>query len=254
MGGFGRGSLYLDGGSPVHRLTATAKLVAHLTFVIVVVSTPARMMWAFAVYAVLLAVVTWLAQVPVRILARRMVVETPFVLFALLLPFVATGERTVVLGMSLSLPGLVAGWNVLAKATLGVVASILLAATTDIRALLGALARLRVPAQVVEIATFMVRYLSVVQDDMHRMRIARESRGFEAQHLGHAAAVARGAGALFVRTYERGERVHLAMLSRGGGTTVAAQRSSGFGEVPAMAAAALPVAALIVLVAGRVLT
>ena len=47
------------------------------------------------------------------------------------------------------------------------------------------------------------------------MRTARESRGFQARHLGHARVLAASAGTLFIRSYERGERVHLAMLSRG---------------------------------------
>ena len=47
------------------------------------------------------------------------------------------------------------------------------------------------------------------------MRIARESRGFDARDVRHWPVLARSAGALFIRSYERGERVHLAMLSRG---------------------------------------
>jgi cobalt/nickel transport system permease protein len=61
----------------------------------------------------------------------------------------------------------------------------------------------------------MVRYADVVVSDMQRMRVARESRGFEGRHLGHLRVIAQSAGALFIRSYERGERVHLAMLSRG---------------------------------------
>ena len=47
------------------------------------------------------------------------------------------------------------------------------------------------------------------------MRIARESRGFAARDVRHLPVLAKSAGALFIRSYERGERVHLAMLSRG---------------------------------------
>jgi cobalt/nickel transport system permease protein len=144
-----------------------------------------------------------------------MVVEVPFVIFALLMPIVSTGERIDVVGLSLSEAGLVSAWNLLAKGTLGVVASILLGATTDARDLLMGLHRLRLPSRLVEIAAFMVRYIDVVVAEMQRMRVARESRAFEARHLGHLRVVARSAGALFIRTYERGERVHLAMLSRG---------------------------------------
>ena len=58
----------------------------------------------------------------------------------------------------------------------------------------------------------MVRYLDVVTTEMQRMKIARESRGFTARNPRHWPVLARSAGALFIRSYERGERVHLAML------------------------------------------
>jgi cobalt/nickel transport system permease protein len=144
-----------------------------------------------------------------------MAIEVPFVLFAFFIPIVGLGERTTVLGLSLSVPGLWAAWNILAKATLGVAASVLLAATTEPRAILLGAQRLRLPSLLVQIAMFMLRYLDVIVAEMRRMRVARESRGFEARDLRHVPVIARSAGALFIRSYERGERVHLAMLSRG---------------------------------------
>lgn len=207
--------LYRHGHTPVHRLPAHVKLVTLLAFVIVVVATPREAFWAFGVYAALLVVVAVLARVPAGFILRRMVVEVPFVVFALLLPFLAAGERVEVAGLSLSVEGLLAGWNILAKGTLGVVASILLAATTDARALLLALQRLRLPPVLVEITSFMVRYADVIADEMRRMKIARESRGFTGGTRKQLGIVATSAGALFIRSYERGERVHLAMLSRG---------------------------------------
>ena len=62
---------------------------------------------------------------------------------------------------------------------------------------------------------FMIRYLDVVTDELRRMQVARESRGFSARDPRHWPVLARSLGALFIRSYERGERVHLAMLSRG---------------------------------------
>ena len=119
------------------------------------------------------------------------------------------------LGVTVSQPGLTAAWALLVKGTLGVLASLTLAATTEPRDLLAGLERLRVPSLLVQIMGFMVRYLDVVTDEMRRMRVARESRGFTARDVRHWPVIARSAGALFIRSYERGERVHLAMLSRG---------------------------------------
>jgi len=144
-----------------------------------------------------------------------MVVEIPFVVFAVLLPFVSRGPRIDVLGLSVSESGLVAGGALLAKGTIGVLASLTLAATTEPQDLLVGLERLRLPQQLVAIMAFMVRYLDVVTSEMHRMRVARQSRGFTASNPRHWPVLARSMGALFIRSYERGERVHLAMLSRG---------------------------------------
>ncbi|MBP2704926.1 cobalt ECF transporter T component CbiQ [Microbispora sp. RL4-1S] len=207
--------LYRAGDSPVHRLPPQCKLLAVAAFAVAVVATPRDRLWAFAVYAVLLAAVAAAARVPAGFVLRRMVIEVPFVLFAVVIPLVGTGERVAVLGVPLSVPGLWAAWNILAKATLGVAASILLAATTEPRTLLLGAERLRLPRLLVQIATFMLRYMDVILDQMRRMRIARESRGFVARDLRQAPVLAKSAGALFIRAYERGERVHLAMLSRG---------------------------------------
>nr|WP_282547419.1 cobalt ECF transporter T component CbiQ [Streptomyces rochei] len=207
--------LYRHGHSPVHGLPPHTKLAAGFAFVVVVVSTPREAMWAFGVYALLLATVAYAARVPPGFLLKRLLIEVPFVAFAVLMPFVAEGERIDVLGLSLSVSGLWGAWNVLAKGTLGVAASVLLASTTELRELLLGLQRLRLPQLLVQIASFMIRYGDVITDEMRRMRIARESRGFEARGVRHWGVLAKSGGALFIRSYERGERVHLAMVSRG---------------------------------------
>ncbi|MEV3948079.1 cobalt ECF transporter T component CbiQ [Streptomyces halstedii] len=207
--------LYRHGHSPVHRLPPHCKLVAVLGFVVVVVSTPREALWAFALYAVLLAAVAAVARVPAGFLLKRLVIEVPFVAFALLMPFVVPGEQTELLGLTVSVPGLWGAWNVLAKGTLGVAASVLLASTTELRSLLLGLQRLRLPPLLVQIASFMLRYGDVITDELRRMSIARRSRGFEARGVRHWGVLAKTAGALFIRSYERGERVHLAMVSRG---------------------------------------
>ncbi|MDH6226519.1 MULTISPECIES: cobalt ECF transporter T component CbiQ [Streptomyces] len=238
--------LHLPGHSPVHRLPAHTKLVAVLAFVLVVVSTPREAVWAYPGYALLLAGVARTARVPAGFALRRMAVEVPFVAFALLLPFVAQGARTEVLGVQLSVSGLWGAWNILAKGTLGVGASVLLAATTELRDLLLGLQRLRMPPLLVQIASFMLRYGDVIADELARMRIARESRGFRARGPRAWAVLARTAGALFIRTYERGERVHLAMVSRGYTGTMPVTAGSSATRAQWSAALALPAAALAV--------
>ena len=213
--GAGHGhKLHFHGHSPVHRAPAHLKVLALLGFMLLVVATPGDWQPAYAGYLAVLVAVVAVSRVPATYLIKRMVVEVPFVVFALLMPFIATGTRVDVLGVAVSRPGLTAAWTLLVKGTLGVLASLTLAATTEPRDLLAGLERLRVPNLLVQIMGFMVRYLDVVTDEMRRMRVARESRGFTARDVRHWPVIARSAGALFIRSYERGERVHVPILER----------------------------------------
>jgi cobalt/nickel transport system permease protein len=214
--GAGHGhKLHYHAHSLVHRLPAHVKILALLLFMLLVVATPREWYLAYAGFLALLVGVGSVSRVPATYLLKRMVVEVPFVVFAVLMPFIATGPRVDVLGVSVSESGLVSAWALLAKGTLGVLASLTLAATTEPRDLLAGLERLRVPQLLVQIMGFMIRYLDVVTDEMRRMKVARTSRGFTARSVRHWPVLARSAGALFIRSYERGERVHLAMVSRG---------------------------------------
>ncbi len=207
-----RDGLPVPGDSPVHRLPAHTKVVALIAFALLVVATPAGAWPAFAAHAALLGAAVLAARVPWGVVARRSLVEVPFVLFALLLPFVATGPRVILGPFALSEAGLTGAGTLLARVSLGVVAAILLAATTEPRALLVGLERLRLPASLVAIAAFMVRYLHLLVDAAHRQRLARACRGGRA---GGLAAAAGGTATLFLRAYERGERVQQAMVARG---------------------------------------
>jgi cobalt/nickel transport system permease protein len=207
--------LHRPGGTPVHRLAPEAKVAGVLAFVVVVALTPPRAAAAFAAHAAALLVVAAVARISPPVLLRRIAVVLPFVAFALLIPFVASGERVEVLGVAVSAEGLVAARSVLAKALLGATASVLLASTTDVPAILRGLSRLRAPAVLVAVAAFMVRYTDVLVGELGRMRTAMTARGHDPRWLWQARPVAQSAGALFVRSFERGERVHAAMLARG---------------------------------------
>ncbi|MFD8637307.1 cobalt ECF transporter T component CbiQ [Streptomyces sp. NPDC059533] len=242
--------LYRHAHTPVHDLPPHCKLAATFAFVVVVVSTPREAVWAFGAYALLIAAVAAAARIPAGFLLRRLLIEIPFVAFAVLMPFVAQGERVEVLGMSLSVSGLWGAWNVLAKGTLGVAASVLLASTTELRALLLGLQRLKLPPLLVQIASFMIRYGDVISDELRRMSIARRSRGFEASGIRHWGVLAKTAGALFIRSYERGERVHLAMVSRGYAGSMPVIDEVVATRAQWAYAAALPVTALAVCLMG----
>jgi cobalt/nickel transport system permease protein len=244
---------YVAGSSLVHRLEPHPKLVAVLAFALVVVATPVHAPWAPTAYAGQFAVVLAVAAVagvrPGR-LARGLIVEVPFVAFALLLPFVASGPRVHLLGIGLSVSGLESGGGLLAKATLSVLAATVLASTTEPRALLHGLERLRLPDALVQILAFMIRYADVVGGELQRMRVARESRGFRPHGLAGLRVLGATAGSLFVRSYERGERVHLAMLSRGYQGRLPTGPTAAVGPGGWLTALTMPAAAATLLAAG----
>jgi cobalt/nickel transport system permease protein len=215
MSGTHTHALFVHGDSELHRLPASVKLGALGVFVIAVVLTPRQAVWAFGVHAGLVSTAMWAAGLRPLFVMRRLVIEIPFVLFAVALPFVAGGEQVELAGLSLSVEGLWGGWNIIAKATLGLAASILLTATTTVPDILAGLDRLRVPRLITSIAGFMVRYLDVIAGEMHRMRMAMLSRGHDPRWFWQAKAYVSSAGALFIRSYERGERVYFAMTARG---------------------------------------
>jgi cobalt/nickel transport system permease protein len=246
--------LHLDRDSVVHRLPPEVKIAAMVGFTLAVVATPREALWAFGVYAVLLAVAATAGRVPPGWLARRALIEVPFVVLAVALPFLGTGERVSWLGLQLSVDGLYGGWNIVAKGTLGVLASLILAATTTMRDLIIGLDRLRCPQIVTQIATFMLRYLDVLVGEARRMRVARLSRGDDPRFLWQVRGYAAGVGALFLRAFERGERVYLAMVSRGyDGRMPLVWRSGGAGVRHWAAAAPIPVAAAVTAVTAQLL-
>ncbi len=240
--------LYRDSASPVHRAPAEVKIVCLVVFVLAVVATPRELFWPFGIYVLIVLAVWRVAQIPLRWILPRMLIEAPFLVLAVLLPFSEGGERIEVAGMHLSVAGLYAAWGIVIKGTLGVAASLTVAATTTAGELPLGLSRLGVPAIVISVLVLMIRYIDVLSAEASRMRMARVSRGDSPRTLHQVGAIAKSVGALFLRSYERGERVYLAMLSRGyqgkipqlaigaGGTAEASVRQWFTALLPAAAA------------------
>lgn len=245
--------LHLPGTSPVHQAPVEVKIVCAVVAVFAVVATPREAFWAYGLYLLGLLGVWRLARIPLRWILPRAVIEVPFVVLAVLLPFSEGGTRVDVLGLSLSESGLLAAWGIVIKGTLGVLTSLTLAATTAPRELPVGLQRLRVPPLVVTIVVLMLRYVDLLVDEGRRMRLARLSRGDDPRTIVQIGSTARGVGGLFLRAYERGERVHLAMLSRGFSGAMpelSPHRTTGrswvTGTLPALAAVCVAAGAIVV--------
>jgi cobalt/nickel transport system permease protein len=200
------------GDSPVHRLDPRAKIIGLIWLVIVSVSLPPGAWTAFGAIATILLGLVVVARLRPRHVLRRMTVEIPFLLAAAVLPLTAEN-------------GFVLGATVGAKVTIGVLAMVVLSSTTPFPKLLRGFELLRAPRLVVVIVALMWRYLHVLAEQVSRMQTARRARGHSAGWFGRAVpSTGPLIASLFVRSLERGERVHLAMVSRGydGGMPAAA--------------------------------
>jgi cobalt/nickel transport system permease protein len=218
-----------DPASAVHRLDARAKLVGLGGLTLVAATSPPAAWPLLAVSAVLLAAVALAARVPARVLWCRALVILPLVVIAAAsLPFIQEGGPEYRLGpLSVSETGLAVFGAAVAKAAVGTLSAILLAATTTVPAALEALRRLHAPPLLVAIAGVTWRYIFVLVEEVARMRNALAARGHRPRHLLHAAATGRLATALFLRAHARGERVHVAMAARGWRGVPAAPAAAG---------------------------
>ncbi len=188
--------------SPIHALDPRAKIVAALIVVLGVVLAPPPQALEFVLMASLLLGVTLLARVPVRaVLARSTLVLPVAITLALFAPLTAIGWPL--------------AWAIVSKSWLSALTVILLSATTPPAKLLLGLRRLHLPQVFITTLSFLYRFAVVLGEQLTSMRRAVASRGPTLPPARRVALYGNLAGNLFVRSYERGERVHSAMLARG---------------------------------------
>jgi cobalt/nickel transport system permease protein len=212
---------FSDLDSFVHRLDPRTKLIASLAFILAVVLTPASNWRVFISYFCVVAVLLIISKLPPLYVLKRSVVIFPFVfLIAVFIPFFKEGEiagsyNIWLWQVSVTYSGLLILANVLVKAWLCILALILLSSTTKLAELLKGLSQLGVPKVMILILSFMYRYIFVMADEVMRMKQAHDSRNFGGERLHQLKTIGNMVGTLFIRSYERGERIYTAMLARG---------------------------------------
>ena len=205
----------------IHRLDPRTKFIITLVFILAVISTPPIRWQVFALYFFFMAALLLLSKLPIFYVLKRSLVVMPFVLMiAIFIPFIKEGEvagsyNIWLWQVSVTYTGLQVLWNVLIKAWLSILSLIWLTSTTKLPNLLKGLEQLGMPKVMVMILSFMYRYIFVVVDEVMRMRQARDSRDFGGKRLWQLRTIGNMIGTLFIRSYERGERVYAAMLARG---------------------------------------
>ncbi|WP_422927200.1 energy-coupling factor transporter transmembrane component T family protein [Singulisphaera sp. PoT] len=204
---------YSEGDGPLHRLDARAKLVATISYVVAVVATPiGRWEW-LAAEGLVLAFVVGLSTVPPAMLLRR------WFGFFLLIGFLGlVVARSHPKRAELGMPAV--ALTILVKNSLAFLATLTLVNVTPFRHLLLALRGLGMPVVLVATLQFMYRYLHVLTQELDRMVTARRARTFRRSGRLDWGLLTGLIGILFLRSFERGERVHAAMLSRGWDGTI----------------------------------
>lgn len=194
-------------------------MLCTLATAVCVVVTPSGRWPVLAAFAGLLAVPMLLSRVPLMFALKRSLIAIPFAaVFAVFLPF-TRGQDGAPIGalgpITVYQQGLVLAGDLLFKAWLASLALTILTSTTRFPLLLKALESLRLPRLLVTLLAFLYRYIWVLADEAMRLTRARHSRGSGGGLRRNLAAFGGIIGSLFVRTYERGERIYAAMLSRG---------------------------------------
>lgn len=204
--------------SPLTRLAPEVKLVALVAFLVAVALTPPQRPWAFAVHTAVVLAVAMVAFVPFRTLATRLVFEIPVLALAATYAIAGRAPRVaVVAGLTLSRPGLAVAGGVLAKATIGVLAVSIVAASTTATEMVRGLARLRVPSWFCDLVALSARQVEVLRAEATRVLLAAELRGGPGR-LATWRAVARSLGTLFVQGAGRAERLATSVAIRSGGS------------------------------------
>jgi len=243
---------YRAGDSPLHRLDARVKLLAALAFIFAATLVPAGEWAAFALLALLLVIVVALSRLPPLLVLRRSALALPFLIVALPLLFTKSGEElfsvpVVFWRWQATDAGLTALCSILVKSLLSVAAAVVLTATTPSFDVLKALRGIGVPRILVITVSFMYRYLAVIGEEAARLLRARDCRSVRVDRRGGGSLLWRSrvtgnmVGSLFLRSYERSERVFDAMTARGydGELRSLAARAPAAGQWALLAAFAL---------------
>lgn len=218
---------YHDKESFVHRLDPRVKTIVTIVFIVSNALLPDGAWLAFVLAWLFLLVINLFSNLGFLYTFKRSFVALPFALVAVTVLFSIPGNPVssfhfLMRDFTITDAGLLRFVSILIRSWLSVQMAIMLVAVTRFPDLVHALEHLHVPAILTTIIAFLYRYLFVLVDEVYRLLRARESRSAAAsgQRSGgsvfwRAKVAGNMAGQLFLRSYERSDRIYNAMLSRG---------------------------------------
>jgi cobalt/nickel transport system permease protein len=217
---------YIPGVSPIHRLDARVKLVLTVGGIVCASLMPVGSWLALMALTALVWTAIVMSGIGLGTILRRALVAAPFLLVVVTILFSVPGRPlfSIPLGfttLTATDAGLVRFVSIVWKSWISLQAALLLTATTHFLDVLRALRALHLPEIIVALLSFMYRYLFVLVDEAQRLLRARECRSAALAGKGGGSVVWRAkvtgrlVGTLFLRAFERSERIYVAMLSRG---------------------------------------
>jgi cobalt/nickel transport system permease protein len=217
---------YIARESPIHAADARLKFLLTIAFIVAIGLLPVGSFVAIAIAWAALVVLSATAGLGPFRLSRGAFFALPFMLAALPLVFTRPENpiASIPLGpftVTISGYGLLLFATIATKSWVSVQAALLLTYTTPFHDLVDGLRRLRLPGILVSTTSFMYRYLAVLSGEASRLVRARASRSADLTGRGggsirwRAGVVGGMVGSLFIRSFERSERVYAAMQARG---------------------------------------
>ncbi|HEY3375175.1 MAG TPA: cobalt ECF transporter T component CbiQ [Candidatus Aquicultor sp.] len=214
--------LYAYADSILHRLDARTKMIAFIVFILAIVMTPMASTWRFGLFLTFIIVLYRLSRVPfIKFgLKRSLVVEPVVIIATLFLAFMPNKPHPAAydLGfttLAISNGGFYIFVNAIIKSWLSVLVAILLYSTTPFPKFIKGLELMRMPQILTMLFSFLYRFMWVLTDEIKRMMRARDARAFGGGRLWHVHIIGQMVGSLFIRSYERAERIYAAMAARG---------------------------------------
>jgi cobalt/nickel transport system permease protein len=198
----------------VHRMDPRIKVLTTLVFIVCVVSFGKHEISALVPFLVYPLFMVVLGDLPVVYLSRKVMLAAPFAILIGVFNPLLDRELLLQVGPLGISGGWVSFFSILLRFTMTVAAALILIATTGYHAVCMALEKMRVPQVFVVQLLFLYRYLFVLVDEASRMVRARSLRSFGRKGLS-LRVFGSMAGHLLLRTMDRAQRIHMAMLCRG---------------------------------------
>jgi len=212
----------------LHKIDPRAKLLVALFFILTVLSFGKYEISSLIPFFIFPIYFLSFGNIPVMYIVKKILMVSPFVLMiGIFNPII---DRNII--MHLAGIGISGGWisfaSILIKFILTVSTAFTLIACTGFNNICFGLNRLGVPKIFTTQLLFLYRYIFVLAEEAARMIRARNLRSFNKKGRG-IKSYGPLLGNFFLRTINRAERLHLAMLCRGFDGNVRVMNRFGFG-------------------------